>query len=64
MHIIISINIFTSKGEARRLIQSNAISVNQEKINIDFILSKKDLINNKYILVKKGKKDYFLITVK
>ena len=57
-------NIFTSKGEARRLIQSNAISVNQEKINIDFILSKKDLINNKYILVKKGKKDYFLITVK
>lgn len=57
-------NIFTSKGEARRLIQSNAISVNQEKINIDFILSKKDLINNQYILVKKGKKDYFLITVK
>ncbi len=57
-------NIFTSKGEARRLIQSNAISVNQEKINIDFILSKKDLINNKYILVKKGKKDYFLINVK
>ena len=57
-------NIFTSKGEARRLIQSNAISVNQEKINIDFILSKKDLINNQYILVKKGKKDYFLITVR
>ena len=57
-------NIFTSKGEARRLIQSNAISINQEKINIDFTLSKKDLINNQYILVKKGKKDYFLITVK
>ena len=57
-------NIFMSKGEARRLIQSNAISINQEKINLDFTLSKKDVINNQYILVKKGKKDYFLITVK
>ncbi len=53
--------IFASKGEARRMIQSNAVSINKEKIIEDFQLSEKYLLNGKYILVQKGKKNYFLI---
>lgn len=55
--------IFASKGEARRMIQSNAVSINKEKITEDFQLSEKDLLNRKYILVQKGKKNYFLIII-
>ena len=55
--------VFSSKGEARRMIQSNAVSINKEKISSDKVLSDNDLISNKYLLVQKGKKNYFLITV-
>lgn len=55
--------VFSSKGEARRMIQSNAVSINKEKITSDKVLSENDLISNKYLLVQKGKKNYFLITV-
>ncbi len=57
-------NVFNSKGEARRMINSNAVSINKEKITEDFQLTKKNLLNDKYILVQKGKKNYFLIIVK
>ena len=55
--------VFSSKGEARRMIQSNAVSINKEKITSDKVLSENDLISNKYLLVQKGKKNYFLITI-
>ena len=55
--------IFTSKGEARRMIQSNAVSINKEKITEDFQLSENHLLNGKYVLAQKGKKNYFLIIV-
>ena len=55
--------VFASKGEARRMIQSNAVSLNKEKIGAELLLSEIDLISNKYLLVQKGKKNYFLITV-
>ena len=55
--------IFSSKGEARRMIKSNAISINKEKITEDIQLSENDLLNGKYILAQKGKKNYFLIIV-
>ncbi len=55
--------IFTSKGDARRMIKSNAVSVNKEKIDHEFRLNKDHLLNGNYILVQKGKKNYFLITV-
>jgi len=54
---------FTSKGEARRMIQSNAVSINKEKITENFQLTENDLLNGKYILAQKGKKNYFLIIV-
>lgn len=55
--------IFSSKGEARRMVKSNAVSINKEKITDKFSLSKNNLISNKYVLVQKGKKNYFLIIV-
>ena len=55
--------IFDSKGDVRRMIKSNAVSINKEKITEDFKLSENDLMNGKYILIQKGKKNYFLITV-
>jgi tyrosyl-tRNA synthetase len=56
-------NIFNSKGEARRMINSNAVSINKEKITENFQLTEKHLLNKKYILAQKGKKNYFLIVV-
>jgi len=54
--------IFASKGELRRLIQGGGLSVNKEKIdNPDMKLGKESLLNNKYLLVQKGKKNYFMI---
>ena len=55
--------IFNSKGEARRMINSNAVSINKEKISVDFQLSEENLLNKKYVLVQKGKKNYFLIII-
>lgn len=57
--------IFKSKGECRRMLKSNAVSVNQEKIkNQNHKITTEDLINNKYILIRKGKKNYSYITIK
>lgn len=54
--------IFTSKGELRRLITGGGLSINKEKItDVNFVIDKSWLIDNKYILVQKGKKNYFLI---
>jgi len=50
-----------SKGEARRALKENSISVNKEKVKDDFVIESKDLINGKYILLQRGKKNYFLL---
>lgn len=55
--------VFSSKSEARRFIKSNAVSINKEKIDVNKSLSTDDLISAKYLLVQKGKKNYYLITV-
>lgn len=52
--------ILPSKGEARKMLQAGGVSINKEKATPEGNLSTKDLINNKYILVQKGKKNYFL----
>ena len=57
-------SIMNSKGEARRALKSNAISINKEKVGEDFSVNESQLINGKYILAQAGKKNYFLITVK
>ncbi|MGZ9734495.1 tyrosine--tRNA ligase [Flavobacterium sp. GNP002] len=52
-----------SNGEARRALTANSISVNREKVAEDFEFSTKDLINNQFILLQSGKKNYFVVRV-
>jgi tyrosyl-tRNA synthetase len=51
-----------SKGEARRALKENSISVNKEKVNEAFVLEEKALINQKYVLLQHGKKKFFLLS--
>ncbi len=53
--------VFPSKGEVRRTLKENALSINKEKVSEDYIIENKDLLNDKYILVQKGKKNYYII---
>ena len=54
--------IFSSKGEARKTIQGGGVSINRKKIEaIDFIVNSSLLLHEKYILVQKGKKNYYLV---
>jgi tyrosyl-tRNA synthetase len=54
--------VFPSKGEMRKLVQSGGVSINKEKLeNQDQILTAGILLNQKYILAQKGKKNYFLL---
>lgn len=56
--------VFASKGEARRMLKDNGVSINKNKVKDDYVISENDLLNEKYILVQKGKKNYFLVQVK
>ena len=56
-------SIFSSKGEARKAIQGNGVSINKEKVSLDRKLAKEDLLFGKYLLAQKGKKQYYLIAV-
>jgi len=60
-----STKIFPSKGEAKKMIQNGGVSLNKEKISaIDLMIDGSNLINSKFLVVQKGKKNYFLIMVK
>jgi len=50
-----------SKGEAKRALDENSISLNKDKVNPDQIIKTDDLINGKYLLLQRGKKNYFLV---
>ena len=52
-----------SNSEVRRALKENAISVNKEKVAEGYLLSKSDLINDKFILLQRGKKNYFVLQV-
>ncbi len=57
--------VFPSKGELRRLIKGGGISINKEKITDEsLVIGKEHFLNGKYILIQKGKKNYFLVKVK
>ncbi len=54
--------VFPSKGELRRAIQGNGLSINKDKVtDAELIVNNEFLIGNKYILIQKGKKNYFLL---
>ena len=59
------VKVFASKGEMRKLVQGGGVSLNKEKLTaFDRTVSADDLIDGKYLLVQRGKKNYYLITVK
>ena len=59
------VKIFASKGEMRKLVQGGGVSLNKEKLAaFDRPVGEEDLIDGKYLLVQRGKKNYYLITVK
>lgn len=53
----------SSKGEAKRELTGNAISVNKTKVNESFVISEEHLIGGKFLLLQKGKKSYFVVKV-
>lgn len=55
--------IFSSKGEARRMLKDGGVAVNKEKVTEEFEINESLLLNNKYLLIQKGKKNYFLVKV-
>jgi tyrosyl-tRNA synthetase len=56
--------IFSSRGEARKMIQNGGISINRNKIeNISDLITEEQLLHNQYLLVQKGRKNYYLINV-
>jgi len=60
--LAVKAEVFPSKGELRRLFKGNAISINKEKVqNAEMEITTEQLIADKYLLVQKGKKNYFLI---
>ncbi|MEP2279533.1 tyrosine--tRNA ligase [Maribacter sp.] len=54
-------NFLGSNGEARRELKQNSISVNKEKVKEDFLITADDLINDKFVLLQRGKKNYFVL---
>lgn len=56
-------NFLNSNGEARRALKENSVSVNKEKVKEDYQLTVDDLINDKYIIINKGKKNTYIIVV-
>ena len=52
-----------SNGEARRALKENSISVNKEKVGEDYMISSEDLINDKYVIINKGKKNTYILRV-
>jgi len=56
-------NFLASNCDARRALKENSVSVNKEKVTEDYTITSTDLIANKYVLLQRGKKSYFLLNV-
>lgn len=54
-------NFLQSNGEARRALKENSVSVNKEKVKEDYTITPQDLINDKYVIINKGKKNTYII---
>ena len=56
-----SAKVFPSKGEARRSLQENAVSINKAKVTLETKITADDLLKGKYIIAQKGRKNYYLL---
>jgi tyrosyl-tRNA synthetase len=62
--LAVETQVFSSKGEARKMLQGGGVSMNREKLNdIELVVNTDQLINGKYLIAQRGKKNYYLITV-
>jgi tyrosyl-tRNA synthetase len=59
--VLVDSGFLKSKGEARRALKENSISVNKEKVTEEFTLTADDVLNEKYVLLQRGKKNYFIL---
>ncbi len=56
-------NVFPSKGEAKKMVQGGGVAINKLKVSPDAVFTTSNLINQKYLVVQNGKKNYFLLIV-
>jgi tyrosyl-tRNA synthetase len=56
-------NFLASNGEARRALKENSVSVNKEKVKEDYLITASDLINEKYVILNKGKRNTYILKV-
>jgi tyrosyl-tRNA synthetase len=57
-------SVFPSKGECRKMVQGGGVSINKEKADSpELIINESELLNNKYILIQRGKKNYYILKV-
>lgn len=62
--LAVKTGVFASKGECRKMIQGGGVSIDKDKISdIEHSVGEEDIVDGKYILVQKGKKNYFIINV-
>ncbi|MCQ2163239.1 MAG: tyrosine--tRNA ligase, partial [Bacteroidales bacterium] len=62
--LAVKTQVFPSKGEARKMTVGNGVSINKDKVtDVNYEVSEKDVMDGKYILAQKGKKNYFIINV-
>jgi tyrosyl-tRNA synthetase len=63
--LLTELNVFPSKGEARKMIQNGGVNVNRHKVtDVAMQITPAHLLHDKYLLIQKGKKNYYLISVK
>ena len=63
--LLINMGIASSKREAREFVTSNAVSVNGDKVSdLDYVISDKDFLDDTYIVIKRGKKNYYIGMIK
>ena len=63
--LAVKTSILPSKGEARKMVQGNGISLHKDKVtDIAREVTAEDIVNGHYLLLQKGKKNYFIINVK
>ncbi|MGX1640699.1 tyrosine--tRNA ligase [Sphingobacterium sp. NPDC055431] len=64
LDLLVETQVFPSKGEARKMLQGGGVSLNREKLtDIELLVNTSNLINDKYLISQRGKKNYYLITV-
>ena len=62
--LAVKTQVFPSKGEARKMVQGGGVSLNKDKVaDISYEVSEKDILDGKYILVQRGKKNYYILSI-